>query len=85
MNNSLFPVFSCSGNPYEVGVAYGAFLNDELEQAICDLLDDGLIAAGLLDKNKVEKGSMKWFYSLPARYQEEMMGVADGAGIPKEI
>jgi|GEM_PF-5458642 len=82
MKDNPLSILNYSGDPYKVGTDYGFFLKDKLEQIIRNLLDDGLIAAGLLNKQKMEKESMQWFHKIPSHYQEEMKGIAGATGIP---
>jgi hypothetical protein len=79
MSSSRDRVHHFRGSPYEVGLAAGRTLGARLGQTI-DCYIGGRAHAS--DMAKLHQGALPWLRSLPKRFQEELEGMAEGAGLP---
>ncbi|MFW5698131.1 MAG: C45 family autoproteolytic acyltransferase/hydrolase [Fimbriimonadaceae bacterium] len=68
-----------AGSPYEVGRAQGERLGATLEKSALAWVD-ALSGKGLLSKRMRNEGALEWLETLPERWREEIIGLADGAG-----
>ena len=82
MSGNLERTAHFRGTPREVGVAAGRLLGQRLEENISHYIQRRPRASEVLDKVRLQTESMRLFRSLPARFQEELEGLAEGAGIP---
>ena len=79
MSSSRDRVHHFRGSPYQVGLAAGRTFGARLGQTI-DCYIGGREYAG--DMAKLHQGALPWLRSLPKRFQEELEGMAEGAGLP---
>jgi hypothetical protein len=71
-----------AGTPREVGLAAGRAIGPRLEENIARYLRERPQRPGALDLEELRRGALPWLRSLPPRFQEELEGLADGAGVP---
>lgn len=69
------------GSAREIGLAHGRALGMDLGHVI-DTYIGTLVRRGDLDLDCVRREAMGWFADLPARYREELEGLAEGSGVP---
>jgi hypothetical protein len=81
MDDYLARVHHFKGAPYEIGLAIGRTLGARLERAITYYIDS---MADSSDMEKLHAGAMPWLRALPARFQDELRGMAEGSGAPLE-
>jgi len=74
-------IFYFKGSPREVGLSNGKALGKKLDWIIGRLIE-GIEHIYGMDIQKLEKEALPWLYSLPVHFQEELEGIAEGAGIP---
>ena len=79
MSSHLDRIRHYKGTPREIGFAAGLALGATLEQTV-----DRYIAcrACAVDMAKRHEGALAWLRRLPRRFQEELEGMAEGAGLP---
>jgi hypothetical protein len=72
------------GTPYQAGYQMGKILGDRLERHIERYIREFAVADEkfVIDWDKLHEGAVPWLRTLPARFQEEFQGLADGAGVP---
>ena len=75
------------GRPYEMGKAHGLLLKDDVQALIQRVLKFCMMMDMVREKNPTA-GSLAKAYErlkphIPERFQEEMRGLSDGAGIPR--
>ena len=70
------------GTPWEMGYAMGRKLGRRLEANIRRYLELRPQPAEALDLERLRAGALPWLRSLPVRFQQEMEGMAQGAGLP---
>ena len=71
-----------SGTPREVGLAAGRALGPRLATSIARYLRERPQGPGALDVDALHRGALPWLRTLPARFQEELEGLAEGASLP---
>ena len=71
-----------AGTPREIGLAAGRALGKRLATSIARYLRERPRRPGALDVAELHRGALPWLRSLPARFQEELEGLAEGAGLP---
>ncbi len=79
MENHLGRITRYRGSPREIGLAAGRALGARLDRNIAFYLNRRQAA---LDMERLKSGSMSWVASLPRRFQDELEGMAEGAGLP---
>ncbi len=80
-----------SGDHYEMGVQYGALLRDEIgrfiafiETHIEGMAGDAGVAPGIL-RDRMERTALAILDRAPARFVDELRGVAEGTGFPFKV
>jgi hypothetical protein len=71
-----------AGTPREIGLAAGRALGPRLATSIDRYLQGRPQDTGALDVDALHRGALPWLRTLPARFQEEFEGLAEGAGLP---
>lgn len=71
-----------TGTPREIGRAAGRSLGPRLEQTIERYMAERPRFARSLDMDELRRGAIPWVRTLPQRFQEELEGLAEGAGLP---
>jgi hypothetical protein len=71
-----------AGTPREIGGAVGREMGPRLEENIARYIRDRPARPGALDLVGLRRGALAWLRGLPARFQEEMEGLAEGANLP---
>jgi hypothetical protein len=74
-------ITQASGSPYAVGFALGQQIGVRLEENITRYLQQGPVGQRGLELLRLREGALGWMQSLPVRFQQEMEGLAAGAGI----
>lgn len=69
------------GSPKEVGLSNGKVLGKKLDRIIGKFIE-GIKDIYGIDSQKLEREALLWLRSLPLHFQEELEGIAEGAGIP---
>jgi hypothetical protein len=69
------------GTPWEIGVARGRALGPRMEQNI-RAYAEARTQPGTVNPEQLRAGALPYLRSLPARFQEELAGLAEGAGLP---
>jgi len=70
------------GSPFEIGFAMGQSLGSRLEANIERYVRERVPVSIRLDHQVWQSGALPWLHSLPARFQEEIEGLAQGSGLP---
>jgi hypothetical protein len=68
--------------PREIGQKIGQRIGLRLEENISHYIQRRPLEGDILDNVKLQAGALPWMRSLPSRFQEELEGLAEGAGIP---
>jgi hypothetical protein len=71
-----------AGTPREIGLAAGRALGPQLATSIAQYLQERPQHPGALDVDALHRGALPWLRTLPARFQEELKGLAEGADLP---
>jgi hypothetical protein len=71
-----------AGTPYEVGFAIGRSMRGRLAAGIDHYLQARPANPDALDADRLHAGALPWLRSLPARFRDELEGLAAGAGVP---
>ncbi|MFW5653037.1 MAG: hypothetical protein ACOC0P_03245 [Planctomycetota bacterium] len=82
---SQVPIFHLPGSPAEAGLAHGRMLRD-------DLFAPGFVEAYLarlaitnrFQRDEVDEQAARWLLTLPTHFQEEIAGMAEGAGVSQQ-
>ena len=82
MDSKAARSYFLKGNPREIGLAMGRILGEKLKVNIDIYLQKRPIPPETLDMEKLQYGAMGFLYSMPARFQEELGGLAEGANLP---
>lgn len=69
------------GSAREIGIAKGRALGSRLGQNIRRYIQRRPASPEALDLDKLREGALPWLRGLPARFQDELEGMAEGAGI----
>ena len=75
-------IYHLKGNPFEVGYAMGRRLGPRLAYNIERYVRARILSDVPVDENRWRSGALPWLRSLPARFQEEFEGLAQGAELP---
>jgi hypothetical protein len=70
------------GSARAVGWAIGRHLGPRLEQNIQHYIEQGPARHMALDRDRLRRGALPWLRCLPRRFQDELEGLAEGAGLP---
>jgi hypothetical protein len=68
--------------PREIGQKIGRLMGQRLEENISHYIQRRPTAGEHADQEKLQSGALPWMRTLPPRFQEELEGLAEGAGIP---
>lgn len=79
MNSHLDRIHHFKGSPREIGFAAGQAFAATLGQTISRYIAS---VADSKDMEKLRAGALPWLRTLPARFQDEFDGMAEGAGLP---
>ena len=71
-----------AGTPREIGRAAGLALGPRLEANIGRYIRERPRRRGALDLTELRRGALPWLRTLPARFQDEIEGLAEGANLP---
>jgi hypothetical protein len=74
-------IYHLIGSPFEVGIAMGQLLGPKLEANIDHYCQARVTGGVSLDLARWRVGALPWLRTLPARFQEEFEGLAQGAGV----
>jgi hypothetical protein len=69
-------------SPYQIGQQIGRRMGERLQENIRHYIRRRPLADEVVDMGKLQAGALPWMRSLPNRFQEELEGLAQGAGIP---
>lgn len=70
------------GTPREIGFATGRHIGKRLEENIDYYIRNRLLFPGALDRVRIQSEAIPRLRTLPVRFQEEIEGLAEGAGLP---
>jgi hypothetical protein len=73
-----------SGTPWKMGYAMGRKLGSRLEANIQRYLELRPQPAEALDYERLRLGALDYLHRLPERFQQELEGMAQGAGLPTQ-
>ena len=71
-----------NGSPFEIGYALGRSIGSRLEANIERYVRERVPHGIILNIETWRSGALPWLRSLPARFQEEFEGLAEGSGLP---
>jgi hypothetical protein len=76
-------IYHVKGNlPREIGQKIGHRMGTRLEENISHYIQRRPTVGEHVDIAKLKSGALPWMRTLPLRFQEELEGLAEGAGIP---
>jgi hypothetical protein len=78
MNNIHDRILRFKGTPYEIGFAAGRTLGVKIEETINHYIAS---LESSSDMEKLHTGALPWLRRLPQRFQEEYIGIAEGANL----
>jgi len=70
------------GNPREIGIVRGRLLGESLEENISHYIEGRPQHQEDLDQVQLQSEALPFLHRLPLRFQEELEGLAEGAGVP---
>lgn len=72
------------GSPRDIGIAKGQAMGAALDRQITRYIEEFGDADDkfTIDTVRLHQGALPWLHTLPQRFQEELAGIAEGAGIP---
>jgi len=70
------------GSPREIGIVNGRFLGKRLEENINRYIQGRPRHPEILDRVQLQAEALPFLHRLPLRFQEELQGMSEGAGIP---
>lgn len=79
MNSHLHRIQHFKGSAHEIGLTAGRIIGERLEHNICRYIS---FLGNSIDMERLRAGATPWLRRLPQRFQEELEGLAAGAGIP---
>lgn len=82
MNSRDDRVLHVSGTPHQVGLQTGQKLGEKLGWTIRHYIDSQV---QYIDMEKLQLEALPWLRRLPVRFQEELEGLAEGAGLPLDL
>ena len=67
----------------QLGARLGAELEDEMRWYVrqFDAAGDGFV----VDRDRLEREAVDWVEALPPRFRDELWGIAEGAGLPRQL
>jgi hypothetical protein len=71
-----------AGTPREIGLTAGRALGPRLADTIDRYIRERPQGPDALDEDELRLGAVPWLRTLPARFQEELEGLAEGANLP---
>ena len=74
-----------AGTPREIGRAAGLALGPRLGAALARYLRERPQHPGALDVDALRRGALPWLRTLPARFQDELEGLAEGADLSPDV
>ena len=74
-------ILHLKGTPYEMGFQHGTLLRGLIEKNVAEFIDRAQPALSQR-ANALQENLPKLLNYIPARFREEMQGVADGSGVP---
>jgi len=75
-------IYHLKGSPFEIGLAMGQRLSSKLEANIERYVRERIPPDVPFDAERWRSGAIPWLCNLPARFQEEIEGLAQGARLP---
>jgi len=75
-------IYHLTGNPFEIGYALGGSLGPRLEANIRRYVRERVSPDVPFDAQSWRSGALLWLRTLPARFQDEFAGLAQGAQLP---
>jgi hypothetical protein len=75
-------IYRAKGRPRQVGYQLGRLVGPDLETKIARYIEHGPGKRGLVAWDKLRRDSLLWLETLSPRFQEEIAGLAEGAGLP---
>ena len=75
-------VYRAKGGPWQVGYQLGRMAGPRLEAKIAHYIANGPGKRGLVDWERLRRSTLDWLGTLSPRFQEEIAGLAEGAGLP---
>jgi len=75
-------IIRAGGTPFEIGRSLGRLVGGSLAEIIDRYIAGGPSRFGTIDTDRLHRETMTWFDRLPERFQQEMLGVAEGSGVP---
>ena len=82
MENHFNRIARYSGTPRQIGLAAGRRLGPRLEQNIRHYINSPRPS---IDLDRLQREALPWLRSLPARFQDEFAGMAEGANLPLQL
>ena len=82
MGDIAHRIYHLQGSARSVGLALGRMIGPRLDHLIDYYIQNGPGKHGLVDLDRLHYGTLPWLRSLPERFQEELEGLAEGAGLP---
>jgi hypothetical protein len=70
------------GEPFAVGESLGRALGPRLGASVERWIAEGYLRHGRVDPDRLRRGALPWLESLPARFRDEIAGLAAGADLP---
>ncbi len=71
-----------AGTPNQIGRRLGEMIGARLEKTIESYITEGPARFGSVDWAKLATGTQPWLDALPARFVDEIEGIAEGSGVP---
>jgi hypothetical protein len=75
-------LYHLQGSARAIGLAIGQRMGPRLEQNIGHYLHHGSARYAGLDWDRLRRDALTWLHRLPGRFQDELEGLALGAGLP---
>ena len=72
------------GSPFEIGYAMGQSLGSRLEANIEHYVRERGFPGCAFDAEAWRSGALPWLHTLPARFQDELEGLAQGTKLPPQ-
>jgi hypothetical protein len=82
IKNYSHRIYHLKGNPFEIGYATGQALGKRLDAIIARYIQLRLQPEMHLDQEMWKSGALPWLHSLPDRFLQEFVGLAQGSGLP---
>jgi hypothetical protein len=86
MNELFERIYYIQGNqPRDIGIKIGRRIGPRLEENIIRYIQRRPTKEDSVDITKLQSGALVWMRTLPARFQEELEGLAQGSGLPVQL